>query len=107
MPKEITEQFHQEMLGIYDAALKLQPPYKARVFLGMVHEHGGREVANRLLATPKPSTGFTELYLRGKQNLRLTVEYLVLKEPWRTLFTEQQLAVARKRLAQVECPPPP
>lgn len=106
MSKEITEQFHQAMLGIYDAALKLKPPYPARLFLRMVQEHGGKEAADRLLATVKPSSGFTELFLRGKENLRLSVEYLVLKDPWRTLFTEQQLEVARKRLKEVQCPPP-
>jgi hypothetical protein len=106
MSNELSEQFHQEMLGIYDAALKLKPPYKSHSFLRMVNEHGGKGTAVRLLATAKPSTGFTELFLRGKENLRLSVEYVVLKDPWRTLFTDQQLAVARKRLQSVECLPP-
>ena len=107
MPNELTQQFDHAMLGIYDAALKLKPPYRAKMYLQMVHEHGGKETAVRLLATVKPSSGFTELYLRGKDNLRLSVEYLVLQNPWRTLFYEEQLAVARKRLEQVQCPPPP
>ncbi len=107
MSKEITEQFHHAMLGIYDAALKLKPPYSARYFLNMVQEHGGKETANRLLATAKPSSGFAELFLRGRENLQLSVEYLVLKDPWRTLFTEEQLAVARRRLMDLEYPPPP
>lgn len=106
MSDDLSAQFHQEMLCIYDAALKLKPPYRAKLFLQMLHEHGGKETADRLLATTKPSTGFTELFLRGKENLRLSVEYLVLKDPWRKLFTEKQLAVARKRLIEVGCPPP-
>ena len=107
MAADIVERFHQEMLGIYDSGLRLKPPYKSRLFLQMISEHGGKGTADRLLATSKPSTGFTELYLRGKDNLRLSVEYLVLRDPWRTLFTEKQLAVARKRLLEVACPPPP
>lgn len=106
MSKELAEQFHHAMIGIYDAALQLKPPYRAKLFLKMVHEHGGKETADRLLATVKPSTGFSELYLRGKESLGLSVEYLVLKDPWRTLFTEQQLSVARKRLKEVHCPLP-
>jgi hypothetical protein len=106
MSKDVIDQFHQEMLGIYDSALKLKPPYRATLFLQMVHEHGGKATADKLLATTKPSAGFTELYLRGKDSLRLSVEYLVLTKPWNTLFTEDQLAIAKKRLKEVECPLP-
>lgn len=60
------EQFDQAMRGIYDAARKLKPPYHATYFLRMVNEHGGKETANRLLATNRPSEGFTELFLRGR-----------------------------------------
>lgn len=73
----------------------------------MVQVHGGKGAADRLLATGNPSSGFTELYLRGKDNLRISVEYLVLQNPWRALFTEDQRAVARKRLREVKCTPPP
>ncbi len=106
MSEKLLEEFHTAMLGIYYAALKLKPPYRANQFLQMVQEHGGKETADRLLATSKLSSGFTELYLRGKENLCLSVEYLVLKRPWRTLFTEEQRAIARKRLKEVECPLP-
>lgn len=106
MSEKLLAEFHTAMLGIYYAALKLKPPYRANVFLQMVQDHGGKETADRLLATPKPSSGFTELYFRGKDNLRLSVEYVVLTNPWRTLFNEEQLSVARKRLKEVKCPPP-
>ena len=72
----------------------------------MVQENGGKLAADKLLATTQPSQGFTELFLRGKENLRLSVEYLVLQNPWRTLFTEEQLAVACKRLKEVKCASP-
>ena len=107
MSNDLLKEFHQEMLGIYDAALKLRPPYRATRFLRMIHENGGKVTADRLLATEKPSAGFTELFLRGKENLQLSVEYLVLKNPWRTLFTHDQLASARARLGKLNYPPPP
>ncbi len=95
------------MLDAYDAALRLKPPYRSPVFWRMLNEHGGRETANRLLATREPSDGFTQLYVRGKENLKLSVEYLILQKPYRDLFTEDHRAEARKRLRDVECDPPP
>ena len=93
------------MLGIYDAGLRLKPPYHATYFRRMVLESGGRQAANTLLATAEASSGFTELYLHGRR-LDLSVEYLVLKKPWRDLFSPEQLEVARRRLERVDFPPP-
>ena len=104
---QLETQFHEAMLGIYEAAKRLKPPYPATRFLRMVQEHGGRETANRLLATGDPSEGFTEHFLRGRDKLKISAEYLVLKNPWRELFTDDQRAVARKRLHDYECDPPP
>lgn len=99
--------FHQAMLDIYSSARQLKPSYTPSDFLKMVNEHGGKATADILLASKKPSSGFTELFLRGKENLRLSVEYQVLREPWRRLFQPEQLATARRRLLEVECDPPP
>ena len=107
MSPNLIDQFHSAMVAIYDAGLMLKPPYRAGLFLRMVREHGGKGTADRLLATVSPSSGFTELYLRGKENLKISVEYLVLQTPWRDMFTEDQRAVARKRLNDVGCSPPP
>lgn len=104
---QLEKRFHEAMLGIYDSAKRLKPPYPATRFLRMVHEHGGKETADRLLATGDPSEGFTELFLRGKDNLKISVEYVVLQNPWRELFTDEQLEVARKRLRDYKCDPPP
>jgi len=93
------------MLGIYEAAKQLDPPYHAMRFHQMVNRCGGKEAANRLLAKDQPSEGFTELFLRGER-LDLSVEFLVLDNPWRTLFTPEQLDIARERLLECEFPPP-
>ena len=64
---QLEKRFHQAMLGIYDAAKRLKPPYNATRFLRMVNEHGGKDTADTLLATPDVSEGFTELFLRGRR----------------------------------------
>ncbi len=71
-----------------------------------INEHGGKETADRLLGT-EPSEGFTQLFLRGKGKLKISVEYIVLKKLRQELFTKEQLAVARKRRQhhQYELPP--
>ncbi|MFV0442884.1 MAG: HNH endonuclease [Planctomycetaceae bacterium] len=103
----LEQQFHEAMLGIYDAGRRLRPPFNSLPFLQMVNQHGGKETADRLLAKSSPSNGFTELFVRGPGNLRISVEYLVLESPWRMLFDEKQLDVARRRLTEVGCPLPP
>src|SRR4051812_34255521 len=94
------------MLGIYDAAKRLKPPYSPNDFRRMVLEMGGKDAADKLLAMGNPSEGFGTLLLRGKDALKLSVEYLVLQSPWRALFEPEQLAVARKRLVDVRYDPP-
>jgi hypothetical protein len=103
---DLERRFHDEMLGIYEAAKRLKPPYRANQFRQFVLERGGKDAADTLLATPNVSEGFTELFIRGRR-LDLSVEYLVLSNPWRQLFTTEQLAVARNRLQQHEFDPPP
>ncbi len=100
MTQELIERFHNAMLGIYDAAGKLKKPYYPRRFLKMVNDHGGKEAADiLLLPTANYATGLGELFEHGGRDaLRKSVEYLVLSNPWRVLFTDNQLAEARKRM---------
>lgn len=106
MSPQIEDQFHAAMLHIYESAARLKPPYRATRFLQMVQGSGGKSAADQLLGGTNPSSGFTELFLRGPENLKLSVEYLVLQDPWRSLFTDEQLAEARRRLEQVGVEPP-
>ncbi|MGH8054999.1 MAG: hypothetical protein ACREP4_13880 [Stenotrophomonas sp.] len=98
MQSNLEEQFHAAMLNIYEQGTRLKPSYRATRFRQMVLSLGGKAAADQLLSAPGVSDGFTELFLRGPENLRLSVEYVVLQEPWRPLFTDEQRAVARKRL---------
>ncbi len=101
MSVSLEEQFHAAMLGIHAQAARLKPPYRANRFRQMVLGNGGKAAAEQLLASPNASEGFTELFLRGREHLTLSVEYLVLQAPWNALFSEAQLAVARRRLQDV------
>ena len=100
MTQELIERFHYAMLGIYDSASKLKKPYYPHRFIQMVNEYGGKEAADRLLLpSANYATGLGKLFEHGGPDaLRKSVEYLVLSNPWRVLFTDKQLAEARKRL---------
>ena len=104
--RELVRRFDARMHSIYEGARRLTPPYTPSAFRKMLGERGGLGTADTLLATPDTSAGFTELFLRGKENLRLSVEYVVLESPWNALFSDSQLAVARRRLEQVGVEPP-
>ena len=87
-------QFHQEMIRIYDEASELG--YYPTYLLQMVNHLGGRQAAKQLLGSDTPSSGFERLWELGR--LDLTVESLALQEPWAHLFTEEELQEARRRL---------
>ncbi len=105
--EQLLIQFRQAMLGIYDASVKLKPPYRPTKFRRMVLEQGGKETADILLAPGEPSEGFGTLVMHGKAGMKLCVEYLVLQAPWRELFEPEQLDVARERLHKVDGDLPP
>lgn len=91
---DLEQQFHLEMLRSYEAQCQvMRAPTRLRIMIG---NYEGLGAAVRLLESPTVGDGFITLAELGK--LCLSVEALVLKEPWHTLFTEHQLAVARSRL---------
>ena len=90
----LESEFHQAMVGIYEEAREFD--YNATRFLGMVVDRGGLAAAQQLLQGDKVSDGFAKLWLECR--LDLTVEALVLCEPWRGLFTRNELAEAQRRL---------
>jgi hypothetical protein len=94
-PKELA--FNDAMLNVYRRA-KAECNYNAILYLQMVTDYGGLGAARKLLAAKEVQSGFTELWL--KDRLDLTVEFLVLQNQWRSLFTSDELAEARSRLIQ-------
>jgi len=69
----------------------------------MISNRGGLATAKKLLAENKSQYGLTALYKCNR--LDLTVEALVLKEKYRSLFTEKELKAARKRLGDLHYVP--
>ncbi|MBI4191528.1 MAG: hypothetical protein HY525_13445 [Betaproteobacteria bacterium] len=95
MSKDLETAFHQEMLNVYHRAKK-ECRYNAIRFLEMVTDHGGLAAAKLLLASKHHPEGLTRLWEEGR--LDISMEALLLKEPWCSLFSEEELRVARKRL---------
>jgi hypothetical protein len=97
-PNTLEKQFHEQMLGIYRAALD-RCNYRATRFLQMVNERNGVQAARDLLHAQHYSEGLTTLW--ECNCLDISMEALVTKEPWRQLFTEEELAIADKRLKEL------
>ncbi len=92
---DLRSQFDQAMFGIYHRA-RAQCDYNAIRFLQMLFEKGGLATAKHLLASGAPQEGFVRLWECGC--LDLTVEALVLQERFRSLFTDEELNEAHRRL---------
>lgn len=88
--------FHRAMARIYEEAKK--EGYTASYFLRMLSEHGGVETARRLVNAEAPSEGFTRLWMMKR--LDLSVEALILKPEWKSLFSDEERERARDRLAK-------
>lgn len=71
--------------------------YRPGYFLDMLNERGGIATAHALLAG-RPSDGFAKLW--DLKRLDLSVEAVALQQPWRTLFSEQELRTAERRLRE-------
>ena len=87
--------FDEAMMQVYMRA-KSEADYVPTRFLQMLQEHGGVETARRLL--PQMSEGFAKLWEKGR--LDLTVEYVILQPQWRSLFTDAERDIARRRLQE-------
>lgn len=94
-------EFGREMVQVYKKA-KEECDYNATRYLQMISEYGGLITAKKLLGENKVHDGLTALYLCGR--LDLTVEKLVLQEKYRSLFTEEEIKTAKKRLSDLSYP---
>ncbi|MBN1568340.1 MAG: hypothetical protein JXA73_10880 [Acidobacteria bacterium] len=95
MSNSIELEFHHEMLSIYTRA-KDECNYSATRFLQMVNERGGLQAAKTLLHAEGYSEGLTALWEHGR--LDITMEAIVVRQPWSQLFTRDELETARRRL---------
>lgn len=99
--ESLVDEFNKEMVAVYTKA-KEECNYNATRYLQMISEYGGLRTAKKLLAEDKVHDGLTALYLCGR--LDLTVEALVTKEKYKSLFTEEEIRTAKKRLSELNYP---
>ncbi len=91
----LQEEFDAAMRDIYQRALT-ECRYNASYFIQMVNDRGGLQTAKYLLSVDDPQSGFTRLWELGR--LDLTVEALVLKPQFSSLFDRTEVQAARRRL---------
>ena len=104
----VEQRFHDDMVGIFhragEATRKERPDgsvirgYWASYFLRGVRNHGGVAYAHQLLRAEGTTDGFKRLTEEGR--LDLTMEALVLRQEYATLFSDQERQVAASRLAK-------
>lgn len=97
-PSDLDKLFHQRMLQIYEQA-KSECNYTATRFRNMVIDRGGLDAAKTLLASGGYSEGLTRLW--EEKRLDISMEATVLQDPWRELFTEEELSVAKQKLEEL------
>ena len=83
----LKKRLEEELFELY-CRIKEEAGYNPNYFLQMLNTYGGYETAKRLLSDPdKLHEGFIKLWSLGR--LDLTVEHLVLQDPWRRLFMKE------------------
>ena len=90
-------EFAQALEGTVDAAKKRG--YVPTYFMQMLAEHGGVGTAKRLLAKSEPQEGLFELWRLNL--LHESMEAVVVQEKYQTLFTEDEVAEANRRLEEL------
>lgn len=100
---QIKRDFDKAMFQIYVRAEK-EANYRATAYYQMLNDYGGFLTAKKLIApTSKISDGYTALWERGR--LDLTVEALIVQQPWISLFGDEEISIARKRLKAFNADP--
>ena len=93
---DLEKRFHREMIDIYQTAKK-EVGYNATRFLQLISEKGGLAAAKQLIMKDGGTDGYGTLQMAGR--LDLSIEAHVVKPEYAELFTEEELSVSRKRLA--------
>ncbi len=93
----LEEKFHHAMIGVYENAK--EHAYFATYFKRMIDQYGGVGAAKRLLAKAGIQEGLMKLWELGC--LDQSTEALVIQERFRSLFSEDEIAEARRRLSEL------
>jgi len=98
VPSQARAALDEALRDVYTRAYR-EGGYNATVYLRMLTDRGPLGTAQRLLASPTVSAGFTALWEKGR--LDLTVEAAVLRAEFQPFFTDEELDTARERLEQL------
>ena len=98
MDERLLADFELEMMRLYEEA-KRRCGYNATYFLEMVTTTAF-DTARQLAGDPRHHEGLTRLW--EENALDLSVEALVLRQPWRQLFEQQVLEQAAKKLRALD-----
>jgi hypothetical protein len=94
---DLVAKFHSEMEGIFERERELT--LCSTRFIEGVRRHGGVGYAHRLMEKAEsdlPANTFT--FLRSEGRLDLTMEYYVVQERFRSLFSDAEREIAQWRL---------
>jgi 5-methylcytosine-specific restriction protein A len=97
---DLEARFEQEMVEKVYRAAGRETGYWAGYFLRSVKRHGGVGAARRLLQHGSVSKGLAKL--AGFNRLDLAMETLVLDAAYWPLFTDEERAMATRRLDEAE-----
>ena len=94
MTTRLEDEFHRALENHVYADIKSRnfPMF----LLQAMRRHGGVFAAKQLLGISPVRSGLTELCEQGR--LHMSVEALMLRERWRSLFSAEELKRARRRL---------
>ena len=95
MRHEIEDDFKNELLKAVDICINLYR-YRPSYYLQMLDNYGAMGTAIKLVTAAKFHEGFTKLWEFGR--LDLTVEAIMLRSPYRQLFSKEVLDKASERL---------
>lgn len=94
----LEKEFAEDMRDIYDLAKKHCNGYRATRFLQTINRHGALKAAELLAGSDGISDGLTRLFMEG--HLELSLEALILKEKYHSLFSEELRGKCRLKLDQ-------
>ncbi len=97
---DLEARFEREMIEKVYRTAGRETGYWAGYFLRSVKRHGGVSTARRLLDPRGVSKGLARL--ASMKRLDLAMETLVLDADYQPLFTEEERAIAARRLEQAQ-----
>jgi hypothetical protein len=93
-------EFNDDMLQILEK--EVEADLRSTRFRQMVNEYGGLATAHSLLKPDRQLPPNTFGYLRKLDRLDLTLEFYVVMEKYRRLFSPEELEIAQWRLSDGE-----